>query len=291
MNSRVELQWRLAAVLLIAVVLLGILAVTTRAQGAWVHGLIDADNRAGYKVRLERWVGVWEQRGWSMTNISGAWGIGAPMAGRYRARLEEMPAGAKMIGARYPGGINGRMSLANRSVEFSVPATGLVGDIVFIIAAAPTATPIVPTIVPSITPIVQLTATPWPTLPVPTTLYPPTVDPTATATPGGWTAPYAVISWYGNWSYGTDARAMPYSRKSQAPGPGFMQLSEMWQWAIIDKARQMQGAPIESLLDVRDDPLWLNGADMGLGAQLTPRFEIGPYEGMGFAQAIVVRER
>ena len=182
MNSRVELQWRLAAVLLIAVVLLGILAVTTRAQGAWVHGLIDADNRAGYKVRLERWVGVWEQRGWSRTNISGAWGIGAPMAGRYRARLEEMPAGAKMVGARYPGGINGQMSLANRSVEFNVPAAGLVGDIVFIIASAPTATLIVPTIVPTITPFVQLTATPWPTLPVPTTLYPPTVDPTATAT-------------------------------------------------------------------------------------------------------------
>ncbi len=274
-------DWKWALVALVVLGLALLLARDASAQGAWVHGLIDADSRAGYKVRLERWVGVWERRGWSRTNISGAWGIGAPMAGRYRARLEEMPAGGKMIGARYPGGINGRMDAANRAVEFDVPATGLVGDIVFVIASAPTATPIAPTN----TPIAPLTATPWPTFPVPTTLYPPTVDPTrtATATPGGWTAPYGVVSWFGTWSYGGDAL--------RNTAPGFLQLSPEWQWNVIDKARSEMGASLESLMDVKDDPLWLSGADMELGAQLTPRFEIGPYEGMGFAQAIVVRER
>ena len=279
-----DFKWAILAILLAALAFV-LYASSAQAQGAWVHGLIDADSRAGYKVRLERWVGVWERRGWSRTNINGAWGIGAPMAGRYRARLEEMPAGAKMVGVRYPGGINGRMDLANLAVEFNVPATGLVGDIVFIIAAAPTATLIVPPIVPTITPIVLLTPTPWPTFPVPTTLYPPTVDPTATATPSpaGWTAPYGVVSWFGTWSYGGDAL--------RNTAPGFLQLSPEWQWNVIDKARSEMGASLESLMDVKDDPLWLSGADMELGAQLTPRFEIGPYEGMGFAQAIVVRER
>ena len=171
-------KWALLALLVLGMALvLFANGMDVSAQGAWVHGLIDADNRAGYKVRLERWAGGWERRGWSRTNISGAWGIGAPMAGWYRVRLEEMPAGAKMIGARYPGGINGRMDAANRAVEFNVPATGLVGDIVFIIASAPTATATA-----TLSPPTATLYVPTETLYVPTTLYPPTVDPTATAT-------------------------------------------------------------------------------------------------------------
>ena len=258
-------NWRLAAVLILAVVLLGILAATARAQGAWVHGLIDADNRAGYKVRLERWVGVWERRGWSRTNTGGAWGIGAPMAGRYRVRLEEMPAGAKMIGARYPGGIDGQMSLANRSVEFSVPAAGLVGDIVFIIASAPTATPIMPTIVPTNTPIVLLTATAWPTLPVPTTLYPPTVETTATAT------------------------ATP----TAAPCLSFQQFTWAERRSVIATAAMHIGRPLEDKLDWDHDLTLLHGLrDMMLGAPLTRRFEVTiggvTLTARGFCQAIIV---
>ena len=257
-------NWRLAAALILAVVLLGILATTARAQGAWVHGLIDADNRAGYKVRLERWAGVWERRGWSRTNTNGAWGIGAPMAGRYRVRLEEMPAGAKMIGARYPGGINGQMSLANRSVEFSVPATGLVGDIVFIIASAPTATPIMPTIVPTNTPIVQLTPTAT-GFPVPTTLYPPTVDPTATAT------------------------ATP----TAAPCLEFQQFTWAERRSVIATAAMHIGRELETTLQWDDDLTLVHGLnDQLLGAPLTIRFEL-TVDGVtltarGFCQAIVV---
>ena len=160
------------------------------------------------------------------------------------------------------------------SGEFTLPWGAPASDIVVNVRQVTEPTP---------TATAEATATPWPTVPVPTTLFPPTVEPTATATPSGWTAPYAVVSWFGNWRYGGDAL--------QSNALVFLQLSEMWQWAVIDKARSMQGAPLESLLDVRDDPLWLNGADMGLGSQETPRFEVGPYEAMGFAQAIVVRER
>ncbi len=232
-----------------------------------VHGIVQDDHYApvpGGMIRLEHeYDGHWyiEYENPAMQGHSFGWDL--TKAGEYRISWS-------MPGYRVDW---------IRSGEFTL-ATAPFGDIVVYVRRvtepAPTATP-------------EATPTPWPTFPVPTTLMPPTVDPTAT--PSGWTAPYAVVSWFGNWSYGMDARAMPYSRKSQAPGPGFMQISEIWQWAIIDKARQMQGAPIESLLDVRDDPLWLNGADMGLGSQETPRFEVGPYEAMGFAQAIVVRER
>ncbi len=236
-------NWRLAAALILAVVLLGILAVTARAQGAWVHGLIDADNRAGYKVRLERWVGVWERRGWSRTNTNGFWGVGAPMAGRYRVRLEEMPAGARMIGARYPGGINGQMDAASRAVEFDVPATGLVGDIVFIIASAPTATPFVPTN----TPIAPLTTTPWPTFPVPTTLMPPTVDPTATAT------------------------ATP----TAAPCLEFQQFSWLQRRAVIDNAVLPHNRQLEDKLDWdRDLTLVFGLRDQLLGMPGSRRFEV-----------------
>lgn len=259
-------KWALLALLVLGIAL-ALLAngMDVSAQGAWVHGLIDADNRAGYKVRLECWVGVWERRGWSRTNTNGAWGIGAPMAGRYRARLEEMPAGAKMIGARYPGGINGRMDAANRAVEFDVPATGLVGDIVFIIASTPTATPIMPTIVPTITPIVLLTATPWPTLPVPTTLYPPTVDPTATAT----------------------------ATATAAPCLEFQQFTQEERRSVIATALTLIGRPLESAPDVDNDPTLLHGLrDMLLGAPVTRRFEVTisgvTLTARGFCQAIVV---
>ncbi|KKN29619.1 hypothetical protein LCGC14_0842330 [marine sediment metagenome] len=249
MTTRVAL---LAAILLMAIAPQAL--ASTR-----VHGIVQDDayqGVAGGHIRIEHlydghWYIEYEDR--AMQGHSFGWDL--TKDGTYRVSWS-MP-GYRVVGEIKHG-------------EFTLPGGAPAGDIVVNVIADTTATP-----------------TPWPTLPVPTTLFPPTVDPTATATatPAGWTAPYAVVSWYGNWGYGTDAL------KSQAPGPGFMQLSEMWQWAIIDKARQMQGAPLESLLDVRDDPLWLNGADMGLGSQETPRFEVGPYEAMGFAQAIVVRER
>lgn len=232
------MKLRLVLILLTAVALLGILAVTARADGAWVHGLIDADNRAGYKVRLERWVGVWERRGWSRTNISGAWGIGAPMAGQYRVRLEEMPAGATMIGARYPGGISGRMNLANRAVEFNVPATGLVGDIVFIIASAPTATPIVPTNTPRAT---------YTAPPVPTMLYPPTVEPTATATP----------------------------TPTPAPCLSFQQFTWLQRRAVIDNAVLPHNRQLEDKLDWDNDLTLVFGLrDQLLGMPGSQRFEV-----------------
>ncbi len=230
-----------------------------------VHGIVQDETYrgvAGGHIRIEHlYDGHWyiEYEDLAMQGHSFGWDL--TKDGAYRVSWSKP-------GYRVDGEI--------KHGEFTLPGGAPSGDIVVNVIADTTATP-----------------TPWPTLPVPTTLFPPTVDPTATVTPtpSGWTAPYAVISWYGNWSYGTDARAMPYSRKSQAPGPGFMQISEMWQWAIIDKAREMQGAPLESLLDVRDDPRWLAGADMGLGSQETPGFTVGPYAAMGFAQAIVVRER
>ena len=176
-----------------------------------------------------------------------------------------MPAGAKMIGARYPGGINGRMDAANRAVEFNVPTTGLVGDIVFIIASAPTATPFVPPIVPTITPIVLLTPTPWPTFPVPTTLYPPMVDPTATATPTA----------------------------TAAPCLEFQQFTWAERRSVIATAAMHIGRPLEDKLDWDHDLTLLHGLrDMMLGAPLTRRFEVTisgvTLTARGFCQAIIV---
>lgn len=243
-------------------------------DSAYVHGRVEADSVAGYTVRLWRFASpYWERQGWSTTNTSGQWGIGATVAGRYRATMEAWPSGGRMIGARYPGGIGAIVNLTAARVEFNVGASGNVGDIVFIWQAetGPTATA-----TPSATP------TRGATVPIPTTLYPPTVEPSST--PSGWVRPYGVISWFGTWSLGTTTtRALTTTR--------FLQLTEMWQWNVIEAARGAMGKPLGYLLDVRDDPLWLSGADMELGAQITRRFEVGPYEGMGFSQAIIVRER
>ena len=258
------MKLRLALALVLPLLMVAPALAVTR-----VHGIVQDDayqGIAGGHIRIEHlYDGHWyiEYENPAMQGHSFGWDL--TKAGEYRVSWSKSGYAVDWI----------------RSGEFTL-ATAPFGDIVVYVRRVteptPTATP-------------EASPTPWPTFPVPTTLYPPTVDPTSTATPSGWTAPYAVISWYGNWSYGTDARAMPYSRKSQAPGPGFMQISEMWQWAIIDKARQLQGAPLESLLDVRDDPRWLAGASMGLGSQETPGFDVGPYMAMGFAQAIVARER
>ena len=244
-----DFKWAVLAILLAALAFV-LYASSAQAQGAWVHGLIDADNRAGYKVRLERWVGVWERRGWSRTNLNGAWGIGAPMAGRYRARLEEMPAGAKMIGARYPGGINGQMDAANRAVEFDVPATGLVGDIVFIIAAAPTATPIVPTNTPRAATATATLYPPTATLYLPIkTLYPPTATfyPTLTPTP----------------------------TPTAAPCLSFQQFSWLQRRAVIDNAVLPHNRQLEDKLDWDNDPTLIFGLrDQLLGMPGSRRFEV-----------------
>ncbi len=263
MTTRVAL---LAAVLLVAIAPQALAATL-------VYGIVQDEN-----YRPVNGGDVWLERKWGQNWLIApccekhpmeghAFQFDVPQPGRYRVLYAKRGCTVEWI--RYE-----EFDLA------SPPTTDIQINVKCAVVPAATATP-------------EATVTPWPTLPVPTTLYPPTVDPTATATPtpSGWTAPYAVISWYGNWSYGTDARAMPYSRKSQAPGPGFMQISETWQWSIIDKARRMQGAPLESLLDVRDDPRWLAGASMGLGSQETPGFDVGPYMAMGFSQAIVARER
>ncbi len=250
------MKLRLALALVLSLVMAAPALASTR-----VHGIVQDENYQpvpGGHIRIEHlydghWYIEYEDR--AMQGHAFGWDL--TKDGAYRVSWSKP-------GYRVDGEI--------KHGEFTLPWGAPKGDIVVnvkrVTEPAPTATP-------------EATATPWPTFPVPTTLMPPTVDPTAT--PSGWTAPYGVISWFGTWSYGGDAL--------RNNAPGFLQLSEMWQWAIIDKARQMQGAPIESLLDVRDDPLWLNGADMELGAQVTPRFEVGPYEAMGFAQAIVVRER
>ena len=224
-----------------------------------VHGIVQDDHYApvpGGMIRLEHeYDGHWyiEYENPAMQGHSFGWDL--TKAGEYRVSWSKSGYAVDWI----------------RSGEFTL-ATAPFGDIVVYVRRvtepAPTATP-------------EASPTPWPTFRVPTTLMPPTVDPTAT--PGGWTAAYGVVSWFGTWSYGADAL-----RNS---APQFLQLSLEWQWNVIEKARQEIGGPLGSLMDVKDDPLWLSGADMELGAQLTPRFEVGPYEAMGFAQAIVVRER
>ena len=246
-----------ARVALLAAVLLVAIAPQALASTR-VHGIVQDENYQpvnGGDVWLERkWGDNWLIAPCCESHpMQGhSFGWDVPQPGRYRVRYEKRGYTVEWI--RYE-----EFDLA------SPPTTDIQINVKREVVPTATATP-----------AVALTPTPI-------------VDPTAT--PSGWTAPYAVISWFGNWSYGTDARAMPYSRKSQAPGPGFLQLSEMWQWSIIDKARQLQGAPLESLLDVRDDPRWLAGASMGLGSQETPGFDIGPYMAMGFSQAIVARER
>ena len=214
-----------------------------------VHGIVQDDAYrpvSGGHV----WIEHEHQNNWyiefvnnEMQGHSFGWGLTKP--GNYRIRYEKP--GYEVVWIR--------------SGEFTL-ATAPFGDIqvnVRRVAVAPTAT----------------------TVPVPTTLMPPTVDPTVT--PSGYVRPYGVISWFGTWSLGTQI--------GRATTGEFLQLSEMWQWNVIAKARSEQHKPLATLLEVMDDPLWLSGADMELGAQETNRFEVGPYEGMGFAQAIVVRER
>ena len=246
MTTRVAL---LAAILLVSLA-------SGAGAGTNVHGIVQDDAYQpvnGGDVWLERqWGNDWiiapccEHH--PMQGHAFAWDV--PQPGTYRVQWEKH--GYEAVWIRYD--------------EFTLPDGAPFGDIqinVKRVAIAPTATP---------------TLTPPP---VPTTLMPPTVNPTAT--PSGWRRPYGVISWFGTWSYGTDA--------IRSNAVGFLQLSETWQWNVIEAARQAQGGPLGYLLDVQHDPLWLSGADMELGAQVTGRVEVGPYEAMGFCQAIIVRER
>lgn len=222
-----------------------------------VYGIVQDENYKGVSgghIRIEHeYDGHWYTEFEAREMQSHAFGWDLTKSGNYRISWSK---------PGYEGVLSAEFTLATVPLE----------DIQINVrrVAGPTAT---------VTP--EATATPWPTVPVPTTLMPPTVNPTAT--PIGWVRPYGVISWFGTWSYGTDAL--------RSNAVGFLQLNNEWQWNVIEKARREKGAPLESLMDVKDDPLWLSGADMELGSQETPRFEIGPYEAMGFAQAIVVRER
>ena len=158
-------NWRLAAVLILAVVLLGVLAITARAQGAWVHGIVQDKAYQpvnGGDIWLER---QWRMDDWliapcceshPMQGHAFGWTVSQP--GRYRLRWEK----------------RGYAVVWTQDGEFTVPGAP-VGDIVVNVRRIPvaTATPIVPTNTPRATPT---------GFPVPTTLYPPTVETTATAT-------------------------------------------------------------------------------------------------------------
>jgi len=123
----------------------------------------------------------------------------------------------------------------------------------------------------------------------PTRTAMPSVTATRSTTPTpGWWRGYGAISWFGTWSYGGTLY-----KSANSPG-AYITIPEAWQWTIIDNARQRIGLDLGSLYEVQGDPLWLAGADMELGAQITPRFTVHDeagavvYDCMGFSAGIVV---
>ncbi len=234
-------RWRLALLLLIAVVLLGILAVTARAQGAWVYGIVQDENYQsvnGGDVWLERkWGNGWiEVPCCTNKPMQGhAFGWDVPQPGRYRVMYEK--AGYTVEWIRYE--------------EFDL--------------ASPPATDIQINVKRAVVPTATATPTPWPTFPVPTTLHPPTVDPTATAT----------------------------ATATAAPCLEFQQFTQEERRSVIATALTLIGRPLESAPDVDNDPMLLHGLrDMLLGAPVTRRFEVTisgvTLTARGFCQAIVV---
>ena len=259
MNSRTERRYRLALILLIAVVLLGILAVTARAQGAWVFGIVQDENYLAVNGG-----DVWLERKWGDNWLIApccekhpmeghAFQFDIPQPGRYRVMYAKR--GYVIEWIRYEEFDSA--SPPTTDIQINVKR-----EFVPTATAAPTATPFVPTNTPM---AATATATPWPTFPVPTTLYPPTVDPTRTAT----------------------------ATATAAPCLEFQQFTQEERRSVIATALTLIGRPLESAPDVDNDPTLLHGLrDMLLGAPVTRRFEVTisgvTLTARGFCQAIVV---
>ena len=213
-------KWALLALLVLGMALLLLAnAMDVAAQGAWVYGIVQDENYQpvnGGDVWLERkWGDNWLIAPCCEKHpMEGhAFQFDIPQPGRYRVMYAKR--GYVIEWIRYE--------------EFD--------------SASPPTTDIQINVKREFVP--TATATPWPTLPVPTTLYPPTVNPTATATP------------------------------TAAPCLEFQQFSWLQRRAVIDNAVLPHNRQLEDKLDWDNDPTLIFGLrDQLLGMPGSRRFEV-----------------